>query len=225
MIQSVLQLFLRYFKTVHPVRMFLHLVWLAGLMIMGSMTYIITFHFQPVMDSWQKSRSINHFKTELHTSIAIDTKVTQELSSLLNETQSDRSYVFRFHNGIPSVAGVPFIFQSNTHEIIRAGVSRVILFSQRIPSSLNSHSNQEFTKRQCVTFTNLDDDLNSINHWYFETRQARSMLRCPIFTRDGDIVGFVGLDWLQVARAESLQDADRKIKSSAATLGKIFDQN
>jgi hypothetical protein len=225
MIQSVLQLFLRYFKTVHPVRMFLHLVWLACLMIMGSMTYIITFHFQPVMDSWQKSRSINHFKTELHTSIAIDTKVTQELSSLLNETQSDRSYVFRFHNGIPSVAGVPFIFQSNTHEIIRAGVSRVILFSQRIPSSLNSHSNQEFTKRQCVTFTNLDDDLNSINHWYFQTRQARSMLRCPIFTRDGDIVGFVGLDWLQDARAESLQDADRKIKSSAATLGKIFDQN
>jgi hypothetical protein len=76
-----------------------------------------------------------------------------------------------------------------------------------------------------MTFTHLDDNQNSINHWYFETRQARSMLRCPIFTRDGDIVGFVGLDWLQDAHVESLRDTERKIKSSAAALGKIFDKN
>jgi len=225
MVQSIIQMFLRYVKSVSIWRMFAHLLWLACLLIMCSVTYIMTFHFQPVLEAWQKSRSLNHFKTELSTSIAIDTRVNQELSTLLEDSQADRSYVFRFHNGIPSVAGVPFIFQSNTHEIIRAGVSRVILFSQRIPSSLNSHSNQEFTKRQCMTFTHLDDDQNSINHWYFETRQARSMLRCPIFTRDGDIVGFVGLDWMQSAHVESLRDSERKIKSSAAALGKIFDKN
>lgn len=225
MISSILSILLKYVKSASIGRMFAHLVWLSCLLLVCSLTYILTFHFQPVMEAWQKSQSINHFKSELSSSIALDTKINQELLLLLEDTQSDRSYVFRFHNGIPSVSGVPFIFHTNTHEIIRAGVTRVILFGQRIPSSLNSQSNQEFTQRQCVTFIHLDDNQNSIHYWYFETRQARSMLRCPIFTRDGDIVGFVGLDWLQDANQQTLKDGERKIKASAAKLGQIFDKN
>lgn len=168
---------------------------------------------------------MNHFKTELSTSIAIDTKVNQELHSLLNDTQSDRTYVFRFHNGIPSVAGVPFIFQSNTHEVIRAGVSRVILFSQRIPSSLNSNSNHEFSKRLCVNYTHLDDNHNSIHYWYFETRQAKSMIRCPLFTKHGDILGFVGIDYMSDIIEDLAMQSEKKLRSVAANLSIIFDKN
>ena len=225
MVQAILQIFLRYFKTVAPLRMFLHLVWLAWLLFMCSITYIMTFHFQPVWDAWQKTHSMNHFKTELSTSIAIDTQVNQELHSLLNDTQSDRTYVFRFHNGIPSVAGVPFIFQSNTHEVIRAGVSRVILFSQRIPSSLNSDSNHEFSKRLCVNYTHLDDNQNSIHYWYFETRQARSMIRCPFFTKDGDILGFVGIDFITDPPEDLATQSEKKLRSAASKLSVIFDKN
>jgi hypothetical protein len=177
------------------------------------------------LEAWQKSHSINHFRAELSTSIAIDTKVNQELQSLLSDTPADRSYVFRYHNGIPSVAGIPFIFQSNTHEAIKPGVSRVILFSQRIPSSLNTTSNQVFTRRLCKAYKHLDDDQNSVHYWYYQTRQAQSMLRCPIFTNSGDIIGFVGLDFLNDASDESLQESERYLKSTANSLGKIFDKN
>lgn len=225
MVQSIIQLFLRYVKTVSIWRMFAHLIWLACLLVMCSVTYIVTFHFQPVLDAWQKSRSINHFRAELSTSIAIDTRVNQELQSTLKETGADRSYVFRYHNGIPSVAGVPFIFHSNTHEVIKPGVSRVILFSQRIPSSLNTSSNQDFTRRLCKVYTHLDDDQNSVNYWYYQTRQAQSMVRCPIFTSQGDILGFVGLDFITDASEHTLQEADRYLKSVANNLGRIFDKN
>jgi hypothetical protein len=221
--QPVLQMLLRYFKQAGLLKMFLHLVWLCCVLIVCSVTYIVTFHFPAVYTAWQKSQSIEHFKQELSTTVAIDSHINQELQQLLTSIQADRTYVFRYHNGVPSVVGIPFMFHTNTHEIIRAGVSRVILFHQRIPSSLNGTSHSQFAKNLCVVYKNLDNTQNSWGHWYYETRQAKSMIRCPLFTTRGDILGFVGADWL--IEPSNLLQQEIVIKNSSVNIARAFEKN
>lgn len=223
--QDILQIVVKYLKTVPPLKMAWHLAWIFCMLCMLSITYIITFNFKPIMDHWERSRSIEHFRSEMSNSIAVDARVNHELGNIIQSTRADRAYIFRYHNGIPSVAGVPFMFHSNTHEVIRPGTSRVIMFNQRLPSSLNVSMNVEFSKNNCVSFNNLGENTNSVNYWYWQTRGAQSMIRCPIYTRTGDVLGFVGLDYTNNLLDDSTVENERKLKASAILLSRLFETN
>lgn len=224
MVKSIIELMLKYFKTVHPLKMLWHLVWITAVLCMMSITYIVTFHFEPVFDLWQRSRSMQYFTHELTTSIHVDTRITEELQRSLSSTLSDRTYVFRYHNGIPAVGGIPFIFHTNTHEVIRPGVNRVISFMQRIPSSINVHMNQEFAKGKCITLMDIDTDTTGNDYWYYQARGARHMIRCPIYARQGDLIGFVGADYVQEAVVPNLAAHETHLKQSAQHIGQILQQ-
>lgn len=193
-------------------------------MLMLNTSYIITFHFEPVIDLWQRSKSINTFAQELNTSVMIDTNVNSELNSLLTNVHGNRAYVFRYHNGIPSSTNVPFVFHTNTHEVIRAGANRVINIGQRLPSSLISGMNVEFVQNRCITLRDIDHDINTANYWYYQTRSAMSMIRCPFFSDTGDLMGFVGVDYTNDSHDSELEVSLASIKTSAERLGKIFDR-
>lgn len=222
MAKSIIELLLRYFKTVHPVKMLWHLVWITLILCVMSITYIVTFHFEPVLDLWQRSRSMQHFTHELQTSIAVDTRIMEELQTVLSHTQADRSYVFRYHNGIPAVGGIPFIFHTNTHEVIRPGVNRVISLMQRIPSSINVHMNQEFARGRCITLTDIDRDPTGHDYWYFQARGARHMIRCPIYSTQGDLIGFVGADYVNEQQLLNMTVQEVNVKQSAQNIGQIL---
>lgn len=222
--QSILQLLLKYFRTVHPLKMLWHLIWITLVLCVMSATYIVTFHFQPVVAIWERSRSMEHFTYELHTTIAIDTQVVAELQKALDSTHADRTYVFRYHNGIPAVGGVPFIFHTNTHEVIRPGTTRVIGLMQRIPSSINVVMNQSFARGRCIVLDDIDKDANDHDYWYFQSRGARHMIRCPIYARQGDLIGFVGADYVNEGPRPALDLYESIIKQSATALGIILQQ-
>lgn len=222
MAKSILELLLKYFRTVHPLKMLWHLVWITLVLCMMSITYVVTFHFEPVLDLWQRSRSMQHFTHELNTSIAVDTRISEELQRVLMLTNTDRTYVFRYHNGIPAVGGIPFIFHTNTHEVIRPGVNRVISLMQRIPSSINVHMNQEFAKGKCITLTDIDTDTTGNDYWYYQARGARHMIRCPIYSRQGDLIGFVGADYVQEVAVPNLAAHETHLKQSAQHIGQIL---
>lgn len=224
MAKTIIELLLRYFKSVHPLRMLWHLVWIMMVLCMLSITYIVTFHFQPVVDLWQRSRSMQHFTHELTTSIHVDTRITEELQRALTHMRADRTYVFRYHNGIPAVGGIPFIFHTNTHEVIRPGVNRVISLMQRIPSSINVHMNQEFAKGKCILLTDIDTDATGHDYWYYQARGARHMIRCPIYSRHGDLIGFVGADYVQEGAVPNLLAHESHIKLGAQNIGQILQQ-
>ena len=61
------------------------------LLSMLSTSYILAFHFQPVMDLWQKSRSMNHFARELQASVAVDTAANLALTQLLAASNGNRA--------------------------------------------------------------------------------------------------------------------------------------
>ena len=223
--QDILQIIVKYLKTVPPLKMAWHLAWIFCMLCMLSITYIITFNFKPILDTWERSRSIEHFRSEMSHSIAVDARVNHELNNILQAARADRAYIFRYHNGIPSVAGVPFMFHSNTHEVIRPGTSRVIMFNQRLPSSLNVSMNVEFSKNNCVSYTGLSEHVDSMNYWYWQTRGAHSMIRCAIYTRSGDMLGFVGLDYITHPHDHDNSDNELKLKASAVLLSRLFETN
>lgn len=223
--QDILQIVLKYLKTVPPLKMAWHLAWLFCMLCMLSVTYIVTFNFKPILDHWERSRSFEHFRSEMSNSITVDARVNHELGNLMQATRADRAYIFRYHNGIPSVAGVPFMFHSNTHEVIKPGTSRVIMFNQRLPSSLNVGMNMEFSKNNCVSFHNLNEHVDSVNYWYWQTRGAHNMIRCAIYTRNGDILGFVGLDYISTLSDHDSAENELKLKASAALLSRLFETN
>jgi len=165
---------------------------------------------------------MQHFTHELTTSIHVDTQITEELHKVLTVALADRTYVFRYHNGIPAVGGIPFIFHTNTHEVIRPGVNRVISLMQRIPSSINVHMNQEFTKGKCTTLTDIDTDATGHDYWYFQARGARHMIRCPIYSRHGDLIGFVGADYVQEGTTPNLGAHETHLVHSALRMGQIL---
>lgn len=224
MIQQITESLLKYFRTMHPLRMLWHLVWLTMVLTVCSVAYIITWHFEPVMDLWQRTRSFEHFRHELSTSLVIDTQINDELAMLLRSTNADRAYVFRYHNGIPAVAGIPFIFHTNTHEVIRPGVNRVIDLMQRIPSSINVHQNQEFAARKCIVMMDLDLDVTHTDYWFYQARGTRHMVRCAFYSRQGDLLGFVGLDYLTNNNRDSVFRSQGYLQESAIQIGLILQQ-
>jgi hypothetical protein len=222
--KSIVELLLKYFKIMHPLRMLWHLLWLTMVLMVFSVSYIITFHFEPVVRLWQQSKSLEHFRQELNTSLAVDSQINDELSILLRSSRADRAYVFRYHNGIPAVAGIPFIFHTNTHEVIRPGVNRVISLMQRIPSSINVHQNKEFAERKCIVMMDLDLDVTNTDYWFYQARGSRHMVRCAFYSRQGDLLGFVGLDYLHNDHRDHVYRSQDLLKESAIQIGVFLQQ-
>lgn len=220
-----IEIIMKYLKATHPLRMLWHLLWLFCVLCVLSMSYIITFHFTPVMELWQQSRSMNHFRVELATTLAVDQNVNQELQRLLDQTGAHRSYLYRYHNGIATVSGTPFMFHTNTHEMIKPGVSRLIAYNQRLPTSINTTMNSEFARRNCVVMNNLERQIESINYWYFQTRGAHSMVRCAVYSAQGDILGFVGIDFVERTPAEQVRNKEKDVQQVAESISRILDRN
>ena len=221
---SIIESLLKYLRATKPLTMMLHLMFIIVVMCVLSVTYIITFQFTPVMDLWQRSRSMEHFRNELTTSLHIDTQINDQLQTIMTQTHADRAYVFRYHNGVPSVNGIPFIFHTNTHEVIRPGVTRVISLMQRIPSSINVHMNQEFANGACITIMNVDNDPTGNDYWYFQARGSKHLVRCAIYTDSNDLIGFVGLDYLHTFTSEQITTTQSQLRASAAAIGRILQQ-
>jgi hypothetical protein len=218
------KIIVQYLRTVHPLRMLWHLFVLFCLLSMLSTSYILAFHFQPVMDLWQKSRSMNHFARELQDSVAVDTAANLALTQLLAASNGNRAYIFRFHNGTPSPNNVPFIFHTNTHEVIKPGTNRVINLGQRLPSSLITTMSMEFLKRKCVSLFNINARTDSSAYWYYESRAAVHLTRCAFFSKNGDLLGFVGVDYSETQTPSSVRNNEDIVRNFADQLGRIFDR-
>jgi len=93
-----------------------------------------------------------------------------------------------------------------------------------LPSSLIQHQNIEFMEHKCVVLNNINADPNSANYWLFETRNAMAIIRCPFYTSNGDLVGFVGVDYTQATSSHDLTKSKEDVVKTAINLGFIFDQ-
>jgi hypothetical protein len=93
---------------------------------------------------------------------------------------------------------------------------------QRIPSSINVHMNQEFSKGACITILDIDKDTTGHDYWYFQSRGSRHMIRCAIYTAQNDLIGFVGLDYLNTFDHQTTTSTETHLRASASAIGSIL---
>lgn len=212
---NVLKAFLTYLKLTSISRMFAHLFFIIILCMVLSFSYVIAFHFTNLVEIYTEAHNIRNFGNNLQGHMQGEANLDGTLQKLMLDTQANRAYVYRYHNGLAAVNGVPFFFQTMTHETIRPGTNRIMSVEQRLPASISPSINMQFLQNRCLVATGLENTNHSLNYLYVNYG-IRAMIRCPIFLSKGDLFGFVGIDFITLpANTENLRqqlnDASREI--------------
>lgn len=187
---QLVEVFLKYLRATRPWLLMLHLVYIFSLIILLSTAYILVFNFSTLLQIYEQEHTPENYKKSFAMTIEIDNNINELLRDALVSTKSDRAYIFRFHNGTPSVAGVPFFFQSNTNEITAPKIPKIMMQNQKVPVSI-TESTKSFLKDQCVVI-----DSNSKDKYELELRWTKLMARCPIYASNGELFGFIGVDYM-----------------------------
>ena len=219
---SVIEALLVYLTRTRPVLLFIHLIFMIVASLALSTSYILAFHFAGLMNIYQEAHNIHNFSSNLRLSARQDQEINSILSGVLEGTGSNRVYVFRYHNSLAAVNGVPFFFQTLTHEVIRPGATRMQQFKQNVPSSINLGVNMQFMQNRCALISNTAEDPSNQNYWYFQTRGAVDLVRCPIFMPNGDLFAFVGVDFTSDVEVEQLDSTAKVLREAASAIVAVF---
>lgn len=212
---NILKAFLAYLKNTSVVRMFAHLFFIITLCLVLSFSYVVAFHFTNLVEIYTEAHNIRNFGNKLQGNMQVEADLDGTLQKLMLETQGNRAYVYRYHNGLAAVNGVPFFFQTMTHETIKPGTNRIMAVEQRLPASISPSINMQFLQNRCLVATGLENVNHSLNYM-FVNYGIRGMIRCPIFLSKGDLFGFIGVDYYSLpSNTENLRqqvaDASREI--------------
>lgn len=222
----VLDSILNYLSRTSPVMLLLHLIYISTASIFIGGAYVIGFHWDSIVRIYEEAHSIQSFSANLKTSVENDNRIYTDLNSILSDTNGMRAYVYRYHNGLAAISGVPFFFQTMTHEVIAPGASRIMPFEQRIPAGIHMAINNEFIQNKCAVINNADNDTSNQNYYFYQSRHANALIRCPIYMSNGDLFGFVGVDFfteLQSTTADSTVKDIKIIKQTTDNIGKLFE--
>lgn len=219
---SIIEVFLRYLTRTHPLLLVFHLFWILSACSILSISYVMAFHFTSLVHIYEEANHVNNFSKNLKTNVKVDAKINAVLNKLLTDTNSNRTYLFRYHNGLAAVNGVPFFFQTNTHEVISPGTQRLLRFYERIPASLTPAMNQKFAQNECVMMNKIDkaDDIQVL--YFYQSRNTKAMVRCPIFMNNGDLFGFIGIDYVNDQSLDKLKESKTLVMSAASEIANIY---
>lgn len=227
--KTLMELLVEYLSETPSLMLLFHLFYIIVVCATLSISYVVAFHWSTVLQAYRDSRDISGFSVNLKSSVETDNKLNVILNDILESPHAMRAYIYRFHDGLGTVSSVPFFFQSNTHEVISPGTSRLMGFEQRIPVSFNAAVNNQFVTNQCAVILKTDSDPDSLNYYYFQTRQAKALIRCPIYMPNGDLFGFVGVDFAESLDKNNKSDDPDEIlpliSDAAKKIADIFASN
>ena len=211
---SMLQLIIDYLTNTSAVHLLVHVVYIGFICGFLSLSYVAAFHWSSIIQLYEDSNNHRQFNENLKTNAVADAKINEYLQKLMDSVDGMRAYVYRYHNGLPAISGVPFFFQTNVNEVISPGSTRLLNFEQRIPASIHIAMNTAFVANKCLLISDTRLNQNSQDYYFFESRNAVAVMRCPIYMDNGDLLGFVGIDWNRI------QLGDSKITSALENVAK-----
>ena len=221
-VPSLVNLLVTYFARTPAWMLPLHLIYIIIVCLSLTTAYIIAFHWTSILEEYRDAHNSQQFSVNFKISADADSKIQTMLKTLNIDTGAMRTYVYRYHNGLAAINGVPFFFQSNIHEVIAPGISRVLPYEQRIPVSINVGIVNQFVQNKCVIIPNTEADVTGQNHYFFDSRGARSLVRCPITISNGDLCGFIGVDFPIAHTVQELAIREVKLREVAVKLGELY---
>lgn len=218
--ETMLATAVEYLRTTPPWMLVVHLVYIAVVAATLSTAYVISFHWPTLVKIYEEAHSVSGFSTNLKASVEIENQINSDLTQTMNETGGIRAYVYRYHNGLAAISGVPFFFQTNTNEVISPGTPRIMQFEQRIPVGIHMSANLAFVENRCHVVLDADANKDDQDYYFWQSRGAHHLIRCPIYMPNGDLFGFVGIDYPDGKLDD--KSAVIKVKDLAGKIGKLF---
>lgn len=219
---NVITAVLEYLRITKLKRLLAQMLVLGMLGIILSVCYVVAFHFTSLLSIYTEAHDIRNFGNNLHGNMKADSKMEELLTTTMKTTQANRAYVYRYHNGLASINSVPFYFQSMMLEVISPGTPRVILYEQRLPSGMTPAISAAFVNNKCFTAQGLERPDHSL-HFMFQTHGAHAVIRCPVYMPNGDLFGFVGVEF-NSSTDSVLANQRQIVENTSSTIAAMYAQ-
>lgn len=150
-------------------------------------------------------------------SLENDLLIERALKTLLNETNSDRSYIFRFHNGVTYYNGTHKSKMSNDYEVVRDGVTTQAELLQDLPTSL--YLNWIKNVINLEMFVTDIDTMEDLRVKYLLKQQGVEAIAVAPYYRDGKLFALIGVDYI---RKQTALEIDNFMNNSDAQKNKFL---
>ena len=150
-------------------------------------------------------------------SLENDLLIERALKTLLNETNSDRSYIFRFHNGVTYYNGTHKSKMSNDYEVVREGVTTQAEFLQDLPTSL--YLNWIKNVINLEMFVTDIDTMEDLRVKYMLKQQGVEAIAVAPYYRDGKLFALIGVDYI---RKQTALEVDNFMSNSQSEKKKFL---
>jgi hypothetical protein len=130
--------------------------------------------------------------------------VNTSLQTLMNETDADRAYVFRFHNGDAYYNGTHKNKFSCDYEVVKLGVERQAQRLQNIPVTLYPEFISQVIDNE-MYYTDIDKIESIVLKSALKEQGIKSIAVAPYF-RNGHLFAMIGVDYLTNTSDKSIID-------------------
>jgi hypothetical protein len=150
-------------------------------------------------------------------SLENDLIIERALKTFLNETNSDRAYIFRFHNGVTYYNGTHKSKMSNDYEVVREGVTTQAEALQDLPTSL--YLNWIKNVINLEMFVTDIDTMEDLRVKYLLKQQGVEAIAVAPYYRDGKLFALIGIDYI---RKQTALEIDNFMSNSNAQKNKFL---
>lgn len=218
-----LQVMMTYLQKTSFIRIIFHTMIIVLLCLSISLSYVIAFHFSTLLSVYKESKSSHSVEIQLRETILLGKEIEGKLKSLLKETSSVRTYVYRYHNGTSSVENFPFFFQSQVYEVVLPPTLRILPTEQRLPVGIYPSANAEFALNNCVVDVDLQNESSVLHYIYYSHKGIKSIIQCPIFTQPNNVLmGYIGADFRDNLTDKVLQNNTRLVRDYASIISQMY---
>ena len=139
-----------------------------------------------------------------------DVMVQDALYELMHDTNSDRAYIFRFHNGVTYYDGGHKSKMSCDFEVVREGISEEAQRLQDLPVGLYANWILNVVNNRMIY-----DDINKIQDIRVKVllkKQGIKGIAILPYYRDGKILALIGVDYVSQSNGTQIETNQLKVK-------------
>lgn len=138
----------------------------------------------------------------------LNAQVTEMLDAARRTLSASRIYIFSYHNGGHSIAGLNFIKASCTHELVSLGTRPQQMLLQNLPITMFCAFNQRVLNKEGVRCVDIACFAESDPSTYetLKMQGIKSIYCVGLYAQSGTPIGFMGVDYCDDFR--ELTDAE-----------------
>ena len=181
--------------------------WVAGASVAGTtIVAIIISKLGDIMrglntfkDEWAKFHKPK--KHDYIPQLKMDADITQHLRTIKHDLQASRVLIVQLHNGEYSLARVPFLKYSCSHEQLARDVSSVMLHLEKVQASMFASLNMRLMEGENICFPDLneavekDPSLNTLGQ-FLSAHGTKSIYFFPLMKADGEVYGMGVVEYI-----------------------------